>query len=171
MTIKDYPKMQILCVSDDFDDNQDLDRTLNYIYRLKGEFNVLWAEDGQEALKYTNSKFDLIILDFYLEDMSGYELYIKLQEYECTKDVPVIFKTDMGRIQKKLRFLLDRDINGKFQVSLSFIPKKIKELFKAKKAEIIFAPYSRYVLTETINNIMFKLPVKIWDTILIKNDQ
>ena len=63
---------------------------------LKREnFNVIEAEDGEEALNFIISqKFDLIILDLMLPKINGWELLKEVRSKDST--IPVIMLTARG---------------------------------------------------------------------------
>jgi signal transduction histidine kinase/CheY-like chemotaxis protein len=59
-----------------------------------GEFDVIEAESGQEALRRLRSARPAVIfLDLVLPDMSGFEILDHLKRDEYTKDIPVIINT------------------------------------------------------------------------------
>ena len=96
------------------------------------------ACSGWEAIekaKNLKGKIDLLVQNLTLPDMSGYELYTKLQD-ALSRDALVVFQTGM----------------------LS-IPQEIKELVRAEKAEILHKPYSRAELFTIIGKLMLKFEV------------
>lgn len=61
---------------------------------LKGEYRVLFALCGQEALEMVdNSEIDLILLDVIMPGMDGLEVLRRLKANERTATIPVIFVT------------------------------------------------------------------------------
>lgn len=120
---------RILFVDDEISCHYSIDFMLNDIYS-----NTYWiqkVECGEEAItiaKELTSKIDLILLDFMLPDMTGYEVYLNLQQYEYTRDVPVIFQT--GRMDilhdPEIKVLLEQ---GK--IALLFKPFGKEDLFSA----------------------------------------
>jgi len=57
----------------------------------QNDFDILEAKDGQEGHKMIlNENLDLIILDFILPKMSGYELYREIQKQERLRNIPLI---------------------------------------------------------------------------------
>jgi two-component system phosphate regulon response regulator PhoB len=57
-------------------------------------FNVITAEDGQEALtKARNAQPDLILLDLMLPEVDGLEVCKILRRDDVTKDIPIIVVT------------------------------------------------------------------------------
>lgn len=68
------------------------------------EMDVLFAENGNEAIKIAKKKHpDLILLDINMPGMNGYETCQILKNDELTKEIPVIFLSalnDKGDIVK-----------------------------------------------------------------------
>jgi DNA-binding response OmpR family regulator len=57
----------------------------------QNDFDILEAKDGQEGHEMILSEnLDLIILDFILPKMSGYELYREIQKQERLRNIPLI---------------------------------------------------------------------------------
>lgn len=55
------------------------------------DFEIFEAESGQKALECLgNNEVDLIILDWVMPEMDGYELFTRLQDIEKYKSIPVI---------------------------------------------------------------------------------
>ena len=60
-------------------------------------FNVLTAQDGQEALETTLAERpDLIITDYKMPRMSGVEFCKALRQHDDAPDVPIILLTARG---------------------------------------------------------------------------
>ena len=58
------------------------------------EFEIQEADNGHKALEYLNeSEFHLIILDWVMPEMDGYELFTTMQGMERLKTIPVIMLT------------------------------------------------------------------------------
>jgi two-component system, chemotaxis family, chemotaxis protein CheY len=58
------------------------------------EFDIQEAENGIKALEcLEESTFDLIILDWVMPEMDGFEMFTKLQSIEKLKMIPVIMLT------------------------------------------------------------------------------
>lgn len=123
----------ILFVDDETSCHHFVDFMLNDIYP---EFIVKKAETGEEAIeiaKNLTEKVDILLLDFMLPDMDGYQLYQELQQVESTKNVPVIFQTGLGALNSD-----------------------VKELISANKAAVVFKPYDAEKLKLAIHNITYK---------------
>ena len=78
------------------------DKLLSQILREKLEmegFNVIYAYDGRSGLEMVFEEHpDLILLDVIMPVMDGREMVQKLREDEWGKTVPVIFLTNLDRI-------------------------------------------------------------------------
>lgn len=79
------------------DDEQDLVSTLEYNLRREG-FRTQCAYTGRDALNLlgTASRFDLVILDLMLPDISGNEVCRQMRSQAHTRDVPVMMLTARG---------------------------------------------------------------------------
>lgn len=67
-------------------------------YKLEREgYHVVTAGDGQEAYDLAQSvNPDLIVTDFQMPVLSGYEMCVKLHESDITADTPVVMVTARG---------------------------------------------------------------------------
>jgi DNA-binding response OmpR family regulator len=67
-------------------------------YKLEREgYQVLTAGDGQEAYDLAQiEEPDLIVTDFQMPVLSGFEMCIKLHESDVTADTPVVMVTARG---------------------------------------------------------------------------
>ncbi len=88
-------KPLIFCIEDDLD--------IQFLLKLSlvnlGGFNVLFASDGNEALKLLdNAKPDLLIIDWMLPEMNGVQLLKKIRknnDYSRIKSILLTAKTDI----------------------------------------------------------------------------
>lgn len=64
-------------------------------FKLKKEgYQVVWKENGEEALKAIKAdRPDLILLDVMMPVMDGYEVLRQLKEDENLKSIPVVMLT------------------------------------------------------------------------------
>jgi class 3 adenylate cyclase len=73
---------------------------------LNSGFSILTAFNGRNACKIAATEFpDLIIMDWEMPEMSGFEALVKLKRNESTKDIPVIISsgfTQAENVQKAL---------------------------------------------------------------------
>ena len=82
--------MQILIV----DDYKSMLRIIRGLLAELGFKNITEASDGQEAFKKLQSdKFDLVISDWNMEPMNGYELLKKVRAHGLLKSLPFIMVT------------------------------------------------------------------------------
>ena len=59
---------------------------------FKKDYELSTAKNGKSAIERAAlSQPDLIILDVFMPEMSGFDVIIKLKELEETKDIPVVF--------------------------------------------------------------------------------
>lgn len=65
---------------------------------LQADYKVSAANGGDAALKLIDKglKFDLILSDVMMPEISGYDLFEKLQKRADTKNIPVIFLTALS---------------------------------------------------------------------------
>jgi two-component system phosphate regulon response regulator PhoB len=78
------------------EDERDLSKVLTYNFRQAG-FDVVSALNGATALRaVAEERFDLVILDLMLPDMSGTEVCRRLKQNPQTSAIPVIMVTAKG---------------------------------------------------------------------------
>lgn len=76
------------------DDEESILFSLQRILELSGNYEIITAHDGKEALlKVHKSPPDLIISDIHMPEMDGLELCKQIREKETTKAIPFIFLT------------------------------------------------------------------------------
>jgi diguanylate cyclase (GGDEF)-like protein len=64
---------------------------------LSGEFEIITAKTGTEALKLAQEQHpDLILLDILLPDLDGYNVIVQLKSNAETNAIPVIFITGLN---------------------------------------------------------------------------
>jgi diguanylate cyclase (GGDEF)-like protein len=67
---------------------------------------ILFATNGQEALRIANSKTpDLILLDIGMPGMDGYETCVRLKADARTRGIPVVFVTIMNEVEDETKGL------------------------------------------------------------------
>jgi CheY-like chemotaxis protein len=119
---------RILVVEDNLDNRRIL------VYRLKriGEFDILEASNGEEALAIVQSSPppDLIFMDLKMPVMDGWEATKKIRQLDFGKDIPIIALTAQamaGDEQKALAAGCD-DYLAKPIVDLSVVRTKMERL-------------------------------------------
>ena len=76
------------------DDEEAILFSLQRIMELSGEFEILTALNGKEALKRIKRMIpDLILSDIAMPEMDGLELCRKIRANEITRNIPFIFLT------------------------------------------------------------------------------
>lgn len=107
----DTPKQRILCV----DDHQDICELVAHALQ---DYDVTCAGSKAIGLKLaTTTKFDLIILDYYLPDGTGLELCYLIRAFD--QETPILFCTtssDLSQIQAVIA-----GAQGLIKKGLSFI--------------------------------------------------
>lgn len=75
------------------DDDEDILELLEYNLSTEG-FEILKAQDGEEAMELATSKLpDLILLDIMLPEKDGLQIIRELRQQRSTRHIPVIFLT------------------------------------------------------------------------------
>lgn len=76
------------------DQRENLDAILGYLKNANGKYKFLQATNGKMALKVAlKRKPSLIIMDWEMPEMNGYEALLELKKNEITVDIPVIMAT------------------------------------------------------------------------------
>jgi len=141
-TARNDIKGRILIV-DDNPSNRDL---LNRQLTRAGHVPVE-AEDGHVALaKVGNEKFDLILLDLMMPEISGYEVLHRLKEEPEMRDIPVIMMSALDDIDSTIRCIeagavdyLSKPIDATLlhaRISSSLENKSLRDREKLMLAEI-----------------------------------
>jgi CheY-like chemotaxis protein len=123
-----------ILVVDDNRDNQDI-----LIFRLRrlGNFEILVASNGKEALEVASrARPDLILMDLRMPVMDGYEATQALRQTEWGKDLPIIAVTaGASEEHREKAFKVGcSDFIPKPIIDYSVITKKIQQLFDARAA-------------------------------------
>lgn len=84
------------------DDSPTIRKIVSSILR-RHEFTPIEAADGVEALSFLSSEeVDLVLVDFVMPKMNGYQLCMTLRQQEVLKDLPVVLMSAKGdRIRGK----------------------------------------------------------------------
>lgn len=76
------------------DEQQSMMVMLKYLQALGDENSLICAPNGQLACKLAIDKSpDIILLDWYMPDMTGIEVLDYLKQNESTKDIPIVMVT------------------------------------------------------------------------------
>ena len=101
----------------------------------QGNFNVLEAKDGQEGLKFiTKERPNLIMLDFLLPKVTGWQVFQKIQSQPLLKKIPLVLMS--GRKEE--------------------VAEKIPEPFEKHYFAFLEKPFEQKELTAAIQ-LAFKL--------------
>ncbi len=107
---------------------------------IKEGYNIKFAENGKEALKYVfgENPLDLIILDVMMPKMDGYEVIKQLRYSDDTKHIPVIFLTAKAR-KEDVRRGIERGCDAYVikPFKLSDLLCKIKKLIDQKDEKVL----------------------------------
>ncbi len=94
-------------------------------------YQVTVADNGKTALeKVKNQKFDIIILDQMMPDMSGTDVTQILKGDEATKNIPIVILTNYGEVGlvKDAISAGAADYILKYQMTPNDLGEKIKKL-------------------------------------------
>jgi DNA-binding response OmpR family regulator len=84
---------KIVCI----DDEEDIVRLITLILE-RHDLDVIGATNGQEGLKkVAELKPDLIILDSFMPEMDGWEVYQELKTSKTLREIPVMVLSFQGR--------------------------------------------------------------------------
>lgn len=115
------------------EDNEDTREILFYRLKSMGNFEILLASNGQEALELaTRSRPDLIIMDLKMPVMNGWEATKALRQTSWGKDLPVIALTAqaMENDEEKALDAGCNDYIAKPIFDYSILKKKVERLLK-----------------------------------------
>jgi CheY-like chemotaxis protein len=72
-------------------------RFLLKVHLRKFDVEFIEARDGESALELAQSeKSDLIVMDYVLPKLSGYEMIKRIEKDEATREIPIIITTIAG---------------------------------------------------------------------------
>ena len=115
------------------EDNEDTREILLYRIKSMGNYEVLLAANGKEALELaTRSKPDLVIMDLKRPVMDGWEATKALRQTTWGKDLPVIALTAqaMERDEEKALNAGCSDYIAKPIMDYTILKKKIEKFLK-----------------------------------------
>lgn len=73
------------------DDNENFLEVLSTLLTTKGEFEVITQRRGADVLEIVqNTKPDFVLLDVYIGEMSGLDIYKAIKENIPTRETPVL---------------------------------------------------------------------------------
>ena len=109
-------------------------RMISSVLRNAGLTNVDEADDGKTAVPMLAAKdYKLIISDWNMPEMSGYELIKHVRATEKTKAIPFIMMTAENRMEN-IKAAAEAGINGYIKKPFSpvTVKEKIEQVFKDK---------------------------------------
>ncbi len=93
----EQPEKKTILIVDDVIENIDI-----FIGILSDTYRIRVATTGKEAISQVKQeKPDLILLDFMLPDMSGYEVCRELKNSDDTEEVPIILTSSFANIRNE----------------------------------------------------------------------
>ena len=99
MELESIGKKTILAVDDKIENLKVLIQYLQH----RG-FELMVAQSGEEAIKYTEQVVpDIILLDVLMPGIDGFETCRRLKANETTRDIPVIFMTALAETVEKVK--------------------------------------------------------------------
>ena len=113
------PKKVLIC-----DDEPYIRESVSYVAREAG-FEVLTAEDGQEALETARrERPDLVFLDLMMPRKNGFQVCEALREDEATRGIYVIILTARGQEVDRERGV---KVGANEYLTKPFSPRKLRQ--------------------------------------------
>ncbi len=115
------------------EDNEDTREILLYRLKSMGNYEVLLASNGKEAMEIaTQTKPDLVIMDLKMPVMDGWETTKALRKTDWGKELPVIALTAqaMERDEEKALSAGCNDYIAKPIMDYAILRKKVERLLK-----------------------------------------
>jgi len=107
-------------------DDEERIRNLVSIYLKKEQYNIIQAENGNEAIDiFSKNKIDLVILDVMMPVMDGWDV---CKEIRKTSDIPVIMLTAKSEEDDEL---LGFELGTDHYITKPFVPKLLVAKVKA----------------------------------------
>lgn len=122
-------ELNILIIDDSLDDIEFYTRSLKSVLKCKIK-TCLSAELGLEKIK--NSKYDLILLDYYLKTMNGIEFVEEINALQLELHGPIIALTGQGNEQIAVEFMRlgVTDYIPKFRISAEKLLRSVYSSFE-----------------------------------------
>jgi twitching motility two-component system response regulator PilH len=145
-------------------------RSMVQSFLSQDEFHVQVAKSGQEGLTRIQEHCpDLLLLDFIMPGMNGYEVYIQLREQPAYADLPIVImsgskvevfnKFAESKVEQKFVFLskpFDPETLRKqiaLALELRLIPTTVEEVVVQEEA-VLHMPVEAGREDETVHNLM-----------------
>lgn len=85
-------------------DDNEMNRDMLSRRLLRLNYEVLMAEDGEQALSMVREQsFDLVLLDIMMPNISGYEVLERMKADDATKHIPVIMISAVDDLDSVVR--------------------------------------------------------------------
>ena len=137
------------------DDNEDNRYTLIWRLRREGYTNISETEDGRSALSLMSQKrFDLVLLDVMMPEMTGHEVLERMREEEQLRDIPVIVVSALDDQESAVRCIeagaedyLPKPFNAvllRARIRASLEKKRLRDE-TLKQLEVIRNVFGKYV--------------------------
>lgn len=110
------------------DDSESIREIVGFTLENEG-FNVLFGENGQDALKHLNKEpiIDLIVTDLHMPVMNGIEFIKLVRNNREYKSVPILFLTTESQTAKKMEA---KEAGATGWIIKPFVPAKLIEAIK-----------------------------------------
>ena len=128
-----YNPMETILIVDDIENNRS-----TLIRKLEREgYNLLSAENGIEALKLIEqNQIDLVLLDYMMPEMNGYDTLVKIKENEKWNHIQVVMLSAANDIEKIVE-CIEKGANDYLTKPISSILLKARLKTCLKTAKII----------------------------------
>ena len=157
------------------EDDPNLGLVLNEFLKMEG-FSVSLARDGEKGFEsFSNSKFDLCLLDCMMPKMDGFTLGKKIRE--INQEVPIIFLTAKSLKEDKLKGF---DLGGDDYITKPFDEDELVRRINAVLKRVNTTPeikeqifnvgkfvYDHANLTLTLNGEIFRITQKEGDVLYL----
>ena len=119
------------------DDERDIVDLLTYNLKKEG-YDVVSANNGNEALKKAASKPDLIVLDVMMPVLDGFETCRRLKADPATSSIPIIFLTARsGEVDEVIGLELGADDYIQKPISPRKLVARVKALLRRAEPQAV----------------------------------
>jgi len=96
---------------------------------LNGDYSVLEASNGEEAINVTRTEQpDLVLMDILMPKLDGYTACYEIKRDEATKTIPVVMLTGVGHeLNKRLSREMGADGYVTKPFTLEYLLDKVKQ--------------------------------------------
>jgi len=150
------------------EDNKILGKAFSMSLMNEG-FTVILVDNGEEALSMALSeKPDLIILDVVMPGMGGFEVCQKLKEYDETKDIYIIFLSNLRQADQieKAKDLGVLEYLSKRQFTPIKLSEKVKDILSGLKQKEMYKEESLSKYTKELPSYVIESEGIVTDEII-----